>query len=324
MAGNIKYDPDFWKAFEPFAAIPRPVADDALTQRANSNATLELVFAMIPETPGVEETEFKYQTKDGKTLTMYRFTKSATTTDAKKAEKPPSGPAVLFVHGGGFISGSVPVFRNAITYYVAKTGIPFFAPGYRVAPENPFPGPVDDVYAGLEWLRDHAKEQDVDPARIALFGPSAGGGLAAGVTLLARDKGFTPPIAKLLLLYPMLDDRTFVPPDNLLSKFVTWTQKNNEIGWGAYLGPDRSNVSPYAAPARATDVSGFPVTYIDCGSLDLFRDETLAFAAKLAAANIDVELHLYPGVPHGFEAPFWDTPVSQKAQEIRVWALRDL
>ncbi|KAK3384824.1 Alpha/Beta hydrolase protein [Podospora didyma] len=315
MAG-IKWDTEFGKILEAFGSQPRPQAEDALTLRGIVAASLGALYSFRPAPEGVDETSFSFPAKDGSTLTMYRFTPhGAKTTEA---------PALLYVHGGGMVAGSVELFKKSIMEIASKTGISVFAPAYRLAPEHPFPTPVDDVYAALEHLQDRSGELGVDPKRVGVWGASAGGGIAAGVALMARDKALTPPIAKLHLIYPMLDDRTNIAPENPLSKFLVWTQKDDNIGWGAYLGAERTNVSPYAVPARATDVSGLPPTYIDTGNLDLFRDEILEFAAKLAKANVDVELHVYRGVPHGWEIVAPDLAVTKSAVHNRAWALREL
>ncbi|KAK0625532.1 Alpha/Beta hydrolase protein [Bombardia bombarda] len=316
---TLALDPDYKKATEAFAGAVQPVFEDALSLRAYINTAIPLIGSLHPRPEGVQETKFEFQAKDGTTLNIWRFSPSATPSSAP-------GPAALYIHGGGMVSGSVEVWKDDIMRYVAEAGIPFFGVGYRLAPEFPFPTPVDDSYAALEWLRDHAAEQRIDPKRIALFGESAGGGIAAGVALMARDKSFAPPIAKQLLIYPMVDDRTKVGLENPMSQFLVWTDKNNTIGWSAYLGPEseRAQVSPYAAPARATDVAGLPRTYIDVGGLDMFRDEDIAYAGKLAAASVDVEFHLYPGAPHGWEYGSPSIPSARRAIENRIRALRDL
>jgi acetyl esterase/lipase len=164
----------------------------------------------------------------------------------------------------------------------------------------------------------------VDPARIAVMGDSAGGGLAAGVCLLARDRG-GPPVAQQLLIYPMLDDRAQMPDPQLLP-FLTWTYDDNVTGWAALLGDSAGTdaVSPYAAPARATDVSGLPDTYIDVGDLDIFRDEDITYAQRLADAGVPTELHLHPGCPHAFETLARKADVSRRAISDRMRRLRTL
>ena len=168
-----------------------------------------------------------------------------------------------------------------------------------MAPEHPDPTPVTDCYAALRWLADNAATLDISPDRITVMGDSAGGGLAAGVTLMARDRG-GPAIAQQILIYPMLDDRT-TTPDPALVPSLTWTYDDNVTGWGALLGGGPQHVSPYAAPARAQDLTNLPPTFIDVGDLDIFRDEDIAYAQRLIEAGVPTELHLYPGCPHAFE-----------------------
>ena len=183
---------------------------------------------------------------------------------------------------------------------------------------------MNDCYAAFVWLAEHASEWGVDPRRLAVMGDSAGGGLAAGVALMSRDRG-GPAIAQLLLIYPMLDDRTSVPDPQLLP-FATWTYDDNATGWRALLGDTvgADELSPYAAPARATDLSGLPATYLDVGDLDIFRNEDLAFARRLADAGVATELHVHPGCPHAFDGLVPNAAVSQRVIADRVRRLRSL
>ncbi len=216
------------------------------------------------------------------------------------------------------------VYDLGVRDYVAASGVPMLVVDYRVAPEHPHPTPVEDCYAALRWLTENASALGVDRTRIAVMGDSAGGGLAAGVSLLARDRG-GPPIAQQLLIYPMLDDRTQTPDPQLLP-LLTWTYDDNVTGWAALLGDSAGidAVSPYAAPARATDVSGLPDTYIDVGDLDIFRDEDIAYARRLSDAGVPTELHLHPGCPHAFEALARGADIAQRAIGDRVRRLRAL
>ena len=222
------------------------------------------------------------------------------------------------------ILGSVDLYDQLIRSVVAESGVPALAVDYRLAPEHPHPVPVEDCYAGLVWLAGHAADLGVDPARIAVMGDSAGGGLAAGVALLARDRG-GPALAHQILIYPMLDDRT-TTPDPALEPFLTWTYDDNVTGWGALLGGDAGSddVPDYAAPARAGDLSGLPPTYVDVGALDIFRDEDVEYARRIAATGTPVELHVHPGVPHGFDAFARDADVSRRARADRMRVLQSL
>jgi acetyl esterase/lipase len=216
------------------------------------------------------------------------------------------------------------LYDSVVRGYVAASGVPMLVVDYRVAPEFPYPVPVEDCYAALLWLIDHAGELGVDPARVAVMGDSAGGGLVAGVCLLDRDRG-GPDVAQQLLIYPMLDDRSRAPVPEL-SSFLTWTYDDNVTGWSALL-PDAAGtetVAPYAAPARATDLSGLPPTYIDVGDLDLFRAEDVCYASRLADAGVPTELHVHPGCPHAFDAMAPSASVTQRAIADRVRRLRSL
>ncbi|KAK4186303.1 Alpha/Beta hydrolase protein [Podospora australis] len=322
---RLTLDADYAKIIAPYTSFVPPVATDAASLRRINDTLIQGTMSLYPGSNGdVTETKLSYTSADGNTITLHRFTPSTSSNGN-------NNPAIIYVHGGGFVSGSVAGFRKDIVRYASETGHSIFAPAYRLAPEFAFPKPVEDVYAALEFLRDNAAEVKIDPKRIALMGVSAGGGIAAGVALMARDKNFEPAIRKLVLIYPMLDDRTRIGEDHPMYKHLTWTMTNNVIGWEAYLagagagvvgGGDK--VSPYAAPARASDVSRLPKTYIDVGGLDLFKDEVLAFGGRLLAASVDVEFHLYPGVPHAWEWIAHSASVTKKAVQNRVWALQDL
>jgi triacylglycerol lipase len=194
---------------------------------------------------------------------------------------------------------------------------------HRLAPESPHPAPLEDIYSVLTWLHANAGQLGLDPARIGIKGESGGGGFAAGVALYARDqKG--PQFAFQHLIYPMIDDRTAVRKDlhPHVGKFV-WTQENNYFGWRSLLGrePGDANVSPYAAAARAADVSGLPPTYISVGGLDLFLEENMVYADRLSRAGVPVEFHMYPRTYHGFYQAT-DARVTKQAERDTREALR--
>jgi acetyl esterase/lipase len=228
-------------------------------------------------------------------------------------------PAVLFLHPGGLILGSVTLFDGLVQKYVDKAGVPYLSVEYRLAPENPYPKPLEDAYAGLVWLHDHASELNIDPRRIAVHGESAGGGLAAALSLLVREKQ-GPSISKQILIYPMLDDRT-IKPNPYIEKFLVWSAADNETGWNAYLGEKRGSnqVPATAAPARIIDPRGLPAVYMEVGELDLFREEVTAYADKLGRSGVSTELHVYPDVPHGFE---WFAPNSRVASDALLGRIR--
>ncbi|MFJ9787316.1 alpha/beta hydrolase [Amycolatopsis sp. NPDC101161] len=299
---------------EAMAAAPHPAVGDIATRRVALEAMMAETAALQPTPADVTVTDFHAVAGDGAKVLLRWY--------AKDGAAP--GSAALYLHGGGMILGSVALYDAPIARYVSASGVPMLAVDYRLAPEHPDPTPVEDVYTGLKWLHGHAVDLGVDPARIAVMGDSAGGGLAAGVTLLARDRG-GPAVARQILVFPMLDDRT-TTPDPELVPFATWTYEDNVTGWSALLG-DRAggpDVSPYAAAARATDLSGLPPTYLEVGQLDIFRDEDLDYARRLGAAGVDVEFHLHPGVPHEFETFAWDTDVARRAVADRLRVLGSL
>lgn len=211
-------------------------------------------------------------------------------------------PALLWIHGGGYVIGSADQEDLRVKGIVSAVGCAVVSVDYRLAPETPHPGPVEDCYAALHWLYSHAGELSVDPTRIAIAGASAGGGLAAGLALLTRDRGEVPLIFQ-ILIFPMLDDRTVTvtEPHPYTGEFV-WTPEANRFGWTALLGqePGGPDVSPYAAAARAERLEGLPPTFINVGSLDLFLEEDMEYARRLMRAGVPTELHVYPGAFHGF------------------------
>ena len=213
-----------------------------------------------------------------------------------------TGPGIFHIHGGGMILGDrwsdLETFADTILRHDAV----FVTVEYRLAPEFPDPVPVEDCYAGLVWTAENAAELGIDPDRLLIIGVSAGGGLAAGTTLLARDRG-GPRLCGQMLFYPMLDDRDRTVSTLQIDGVGIWDRTSNITGWSALLGDRRGtdDVSIYAAPARATDLSGLPPTFIDCGSAEVFRDEDVAYASAIWAAGGQAELHVWPGGFHAFE-----------------------
>lgn len=211
-------------------------------------------------------------------------------------------PGILHVHGGGYVMGSAEMTADTDAAYARELGAVVVSVDYRLAPETPFPGPVEDCYAALSWLHGQAEALGVDRKRLVVTGESAGGGLAAALVLLARERAEIP-VAFQHLVFPMLDDRTVTheDPSDFHGQFV-WTRENNRFGWASLLGqePGGPDVSPFAAPARAKDLSGLPPTFIICGALDLFIEEDLEYARRLMRAGVPTEFHVYPGAPHAF------------------------
>jgi acetyl esterase/lipase len=241
----------------------------------------------------------------------------------RPAEAAAPVPAILHIHGGGYVIGEPGVADIANRMLVAELGCAIYSVDYRLAPETAHPGPVEDCFAALSYVAAHAASLGVDATRIGVMGESAGGGLAAALALLARDRG-GPKLAFQHLIYPMLDDRTctVADPHPFTGEFV-WTPAQNHYGWGALLGqaPGGADISPYAAAARAEDLSGLPPAFIAVGALDLFLEEDLDYARRLTRAGVPVELHVYPGAYHGFHfAP--EATVTQAANRDSLAALR--
>ena len=239
----------------------------------------------------------------------------------------PSSPSacIYHIHGGGFVTGKASDFEVICRQLVTALGCVVVAVDYRLAPETPYPGSIDDCYAGLVWVHENAAPLGLDVNRIGVMGESAGGGLAAALALLARDRG-GPALTFQCLSYPMLDDRTCLndTPHPYAGEFI-WPQHNNHFGWRALLGcdPGAADVAHYAAPARATDLSGLPTTYIMTGALDLFLEEDVEYARRHWRAGVSCELHVYPGAFHGFDfAP--DARIAIQARADRLAFLENM
>jgi triacylglycerol lipase len=208
---------------------------------------------------------------------------------------------LVWMHGGGYVFGTADMDELTCRRMVTETGAVVAAVDYRLAPETRAPGALHDCYAALRWLHAEAAGVGVAPARVVVGGASAGGGLAAGLAILARDRAELA-VSFQLLVYPMLDDRTTVDPNPHAGQYV-WMPSDNHFGWTSLLGsePGGPDVSPYAAPARVASTDGLPPAFLAVGSIDLFAEEDIAYAARLLRSGVPVELHVYPGAFHGFE-----------------------
>lgn len=222
-------------------------------------------------------------------------------------------PCVYSIHGGGYISGSYEGDDLRFDRWCPKLNCIGVSVEYRLAPETPYPGPLEDCYAGLAWVQEHAIELGIDPARIGISGASAGGGLAAALALLVRDRAEFA-ITFQLLLYPMIDD-TITSVSSSWDVPIWWPAANH-FGWDSYLGALRGgDVPAYAAPTRATDLTRLPPALVLVGALDGFLDEDVDYALRLNHAGVPCELQVYPGAPHGFDGLLPGAAVSRRARQ---------
>jgi acetyl esterase/lipase len=230
-------------------------------------------------------------------------------------------PCVYFMHGGGYVFGTHLMDDLRFDRWCPELNCVGVSVEYRLAPETPYPGPLEDCYAGLKWVFENSGMLGIDRARLGIGGASAGGGLAAGLALLARDRAEVP-LAFQLLIYPMIDDRMTTASSSW--EVPIWTPRSNDAGWRAYLGPAfGGDVPAYAAASRAANLAGLPPAFIPVGALDGFLDEDVDYAMRLNRAGVSTELHVYPGGPHGFDGLLPGTQLARRARkDMEDWLAR--
>ncbi|CBQ71251.1 related to Lipase/esterase [Sporisorium reilianum SRZ2] len=299
---SLNFDPDFLQAAGPvlaaFAHRPQPQLHEVEVHRTNFDNIIRGLGKDAPKPP-VTTTTHRIKARDGATIEVFQVSPE---------QRKENGAAVVHIHGGGMVSGSADAFvaSGIIAATAVASGVDVFTVEYRLAPEHQLDGLVNDCYDALEWLSSNAASLGIDNKRIGLLGESAGGGIAAGVALQARDRALSPPLRKQVLVYPMLDDRN-LEADERLVPMALWSYVNNLTGWSALLGkgvPGTDKVNElvkYAVPARVKDLSGLPDTYIDVGQLDIFFEEDLEFVRRLHKAGVQVDLNVYKGMPHAWE-----------------------
>lgn len=229
-------------------------------------------------------------------------------------------PGILDIHGGGFTTGTIALQHGAAAKMAREVDAVVATVEYRLAPEHPFPAGLEDCYLALEWLSEESDELGIDAQRIAVVGSSAGGGLAAGLALLARDRG-GPALCFQYLGIPELDDRLETTSMRNFVDTPVFSRNGAVQSWQAYLGDDRADVSPYAAPARASDLRGLPPAYVSTMEFDPLRDEGILYALRLLEAGVSVELHQFPGTFHG-SAMIADAEVSKREARETIDVLR--
>jgi acetyl esterase/lipase len=308
------YDPRLEAALEALPAFP--VLDDRTVAGWRARSPEPAVFAQALRSAGVAREDRTIKGPGGDLeLMILRPARAAGTRNG-----------LLAIHGGGMVLGNRTgnIRELHLLEWIARFGLTIVSPEYRLAPEAPAPAALEDCYACLEWMAANADSIGIDPRRIMLWGISGGGALAAGTALLARDSG-GPELLAQLLVYPMLDDRNVTASARQYAStegpFAGWPTETNAWAWNAVLGEGhstRADISHYAAPARATDLSRLPPAYLDVGSAEVFRDEVVQYASGLWAAGTQAELHVWAGAYHGF-----DFLAPQEAVSIAAHAARE-
>ena len=310
----------------------RPPIDPELARRLPDLSPLEALLANLNDIVTVREqlelarlaSQSEADRVAGVDVNVFQVAAADGSVDVRyyrPSESDAAVPTLLWIHGGGYVVGSAAQDDAKCQALCHAVGCGVVSVDYRLAPEHPYPTPLEDCYGALTWAIENADELGIDTTHLAVGGASAGGGLAAGLALLARDRGEIS-LCFQLLVYPMLDDRNV--EDDSDWKPPIWSLRHNRYGWRAYLG-DRfgaGDIPGYAAPARATDLSGLPPAYIPVGEIDLFLDEDLAYARSLQAAGVSAEVHVYPGAFHGFDSLAPDADVARRMQSETYAALR--
>jgi acetyl esterase/lipase len=278
----------------------------------------------IVEALGLQHEERSIPGADGNSITVSIF---------RPARKLEDAPVVISIHGGGMVMGDRFGGLSVYTFleWAARLGLVVVCPEYRLAPDFLAPAGAEDCYSTLKWVAHNAAEFGASADRIVIAGVSGGGGLAAATALLARDRSGPRAVAQLLIC-PQLDDRNVTASSEQFSNELgtggSWPRENNLFAWNAVLGTGhetRDDVSAYSAPARATDLSNLPTSFIDAGSAEVFRDEAVAYASALWAAGTQAELHIWAGGFHGFELASPDSAISVAARAAREsWLRRTL
>ena len=304
MSKSSYIDPDLLAGLERLARTNGgfDVATDLESVRRTSEARDDALVAQLGVPEDIAQETISVTSRDGHIIDL-RICRPADVCDPL--------PVFYWMHGGGYVLGSARQGDAFTLRAASELGMFAVSVEYRLAPETPYPGPLEDCYEGLAHLVGNAGTFNLDANKIIIGGVSAGGGLCAGLALLVRDRGAFSVLGQ-LLLYPMIDDRNIAATSDTLPDTLVWTRAANLFGWQSYLGDlyGSNDIPIYAAPARATDLSGLPPTYLPVGDLDLFLDENMAYAQKLTRGGIPTHFHVFPGAYHGFNAFAPEAPVS--------------
>jgi acetyl esterase/lipase len=283
------------------------------TLRTQTGSLMQGLFSTYPDRENINVEKFETKTKDGANIDLYWVSKKGVKSNA----------AVVYSHGGGRVAGSALAYLPFIKQYVDQSDVSFLNVEFRPAPEVQGEMQAEDVFLAIQWLLAHATELGVDSNKIGIMGDSGGGGIAASTAILCRERNVS--IAKQILIYPMLDNRN-ITPDEKLVPFAVWDYNSNYTGWKASLGEamESDNLSPIAVPAYLTDFKGLPDTYIEVGFLDIFRNESIAYANELCKAGVKLEFHLHPGAPHGYDLFAPNSAISKQAFQDRARVLKSI
>lgn len=304
MKIDPRVDPELLPTLEQFPPTELNLDNLAATREMQAEQTL-LQNTQLPEIDGVIQEDRLVPGLVGNPEVRIRIYKPVGQTGDL--------PCLLWMHGGGYVIGNIDKddYRNQLR--VKTLGCTVVSVDYRLAPESPYPSAIEDCYSALKWIYENAAELRIDNSRIAVGGVSAGGGLAATLALLARDRKEIE-VAFQLLIYPMIDDQNIAPASDILPDTLIWSRAKNRFGWNCYLSSqvNSKELPIYAAAYRGTDLTRIPPAIILVGDLDIFVDENIEYARRLIQARIPTELHVYPGAYHGF-ASF--APMAKVSQE---------
>ncbi len=288
-------DPELKGPVKLILSRPRLLSfDDLPAARVASRQMWAAMKTQMPDIPGVVAEDRKIAGPTGQSKVTVRV--------YRPADRSGPLPSLLWIHGGGYMLGDIDQEDMTARQFALAGECVVVSVDYRLAPEHPYPAPLEDCYAVLKWMSSHAVGLGIDASGIAIGGASAGGGLAAALAIVARDRGEVKTIFQ-LLVYPMIDDCNTAPARDSLPDTLFWTRENNRIGWRSYLGcePGIDGISCYAAASRAADLEGLPPAYIAVGDIDLFAQEDIEYSRRLIAAGVPAELHVYRGGCHAFD-----------------------